>query len=71
MYRYRMTIKANVCFDVVADTEEEALAKAREVALEHTDGLAVVEGDNRGMRVYIGEECEPTVENQSDEQSLA
>jgi len=70
MYRYRMTIKANVCFDVVADTEEEAVAKAREVALEHTDGLDVVEGNNRGMRVYI-EECEPTIENQSDEQSLA
>ena len=71
MYRYRMTVKSSVCFDVVADTDKEAVAKARAVRTEHIDGLVVTDGENCGMRVYMDEESEPVIADRCSEQSTA
>jgi hypothetical protein len=51
--RFRMSVDASVCFDVIAGSEEEAIAQAKKVCLELEEGADVIEGGNREMRVYL------------------
>lgn len=49
---FRMSAKCDICFDVKANTSEEAVAKAREQLNAWADGLDVNAGEIKDVRVY-------------------
>ncbi len=51
---YRMSIPATVCVDVEAESDDEARAKALEIASEFNDGLDVRQIDGHA-RLYLND----------------
>ncbi len=66
---YRMAVDAGVFFSVEADTEEQAVEKAKAVRDQLRDGLPVDAGeDGLDMRVYTGGREVPLVQDIEDDE---
>jgi hypothetical protein len=60
--RYRYEVPAWICFDVIAETEDEAKAKAREIVLTNDLGFDVAADDELDMRAYFANDAEDKIE---------
>jgi hypothetical protein len=63
MKSYRWAVDASVCFSIQAETEEEALAKAKALVGECCEGLDVETEDSLDMRVYFSEGTPPDLQD--------
>ena len=65
MARYRMSLPAQVCFDVTANSPEEARQKATKVAEDLIEGMDVPDLGMHG-RCYLDEEAAPEINDVDD-----
>jgi len=70
--RYRMAVRASVCFDVWATNDKDARVVAREIVQENLDGCDIamtsdVVEDDPDARVYFVEPARPTIEDRLEE----